>query len=165
MMQQLNRAQRRAMKKAKLPRRGHGHIQLPINIRFNSADETKLQLVPLELAMNFIEGTADESTWHTVMLRINWGRFLARDHFPDVEPALVEAQMAMREILARNERTGKWGAAKPEYDSIYEALRISNEMQKQCSRRELRDALEAVYAANEFHQRTQAIKDRLDGRA
>ena len=165
MTQQLNRAQRRAAKKQQRPVPGAGHIQLPINIRFNSADETQLQLVPLGLATTLIEGTADESTWHTLTLRINWGRFLASDHFQDMEPAMVAAQDAMRSISARHDRANTWGASKPEYDAIYEALRICNEMQQQCTRRELRDALERVYAANEYHQKVTAIKNRLDARA
>lgn len=160
----MNREQRRAAKKGRQPAKGCGHIQLPVNIRFNSADETQLQLVPLAFATSLIEGTADESTWHTLMLRINWGRFLARDHFPDVEQAMVQAQDAMRSVRDRNGQVGKWGVAKPEYDAIYEALRICNEMQLQCTRRELRDALEAVYAANEYQRKAEEIKSRLDGR-
>lgn len=159
---ELNRAQRRAAKKQRRPVLGAGHIQLPINIRFNAADETQLQLVPLGLATTLIEGTADESTWHTLTLRINWGRFLAGDHFPDMEPAMVAAQDAMRSISARHDRAQTWGASKPEYDAIYEALRICNEMQQQCTRRELRDALERVYAANEYHRKVTAIKARLN---
>lgn len=160
----MNREQRRAEKKSRQPPRGCGHIQLPVNIRFNSADETQLQLVPLAFATTLIEGTADESTWHTLMLRINWGRFLARDHFPDVEQAMTQAQTAMRSVRDRNWQLGKWGVAKPEYDVIYDALRICNEMQLKCTRRELRDALEAVYAANEYQRKTDEIKNRLDGR-
>lgn len=38
-------------------------------------------------------------------------------------------------------------------------------MQQQCTRRELRDALERVYAANEYHRKVTAIKNRLDARA
>ena len=78
---------------------------------------------------------------------------------------MVVAQDAMRSISARHDRAQSWGASKPEYDSIYEALRICNEMQQQCTRRELRDALERVYAANEYHQKVAAIKSRLDARA
>lgn len=165
MMQQLNRAQRRAAQKRRQPSGGAGHIQLPINIRFNAADETQLQLVPLGLATTLIEGTADESTWHTLTLRINWERFLAADHFPDMEPAMVAAQDAMRSISARHDRSDTWGASKPEYDAIYQALRICNEMQQQCTRRELRDALERVYAANEYHRKVTAINNRLDASA
>lgn len=158
----MNRQQRREVKKQRKPMRGCGHIQLPINIRFNSEDETQLQLVPLAFATTLIEGTADESTWHTLMLRINWARILARDHFPEVEQAMVQAQDAMRSIRERNAKIYKWGASKGEYDLIYEALRICNEMQLQCTRRELRDSLEAVYAANEYNRKVQAIKDGLD---
>lgn len=90
---------------------------------------------------------------------------LAADHFPEAEPAMIAAQDAMRSISARHDRAQTWGASKPEYDAIYEALRICNEMQQQCTRRELRDALERVYAANEYHRKVTAIKDRLDARA
>ncbi|MDH0423529.1 hypothetical protein [Delftia tsuruhatensis] len=162
---ELNRAQRRAAKKQRRPVRGAGHIQLPVNIRFNAEAETRLQLVPLGMATTLIEGTADETTWHTITMRINWGRFLAADHFPEAEPAMITAQDAMRSISARHDRAQTWVASKPEYDAVYEALRICNEMQQQCTRRELRDALERVYAANEYHRKLTAIKNRLDARA
>lgn len=160
----LNREQRRALKKGRKPPRGFGHAQLPVNIRFGREDETQLQLSPLVMATTLIEGTADETTWHTLTLRVNWGRFLAKDHFPNAEQPMIDAQDAMGAIMDRHNRTGKWGASKPEYDKIYNALCICNEMQLKCTRRELRDALERVYNANEYHNKIEKIKDRLDGR-
>ncbi len=42
----MNREQRRAARRAKPPRRGAGHIQMPITMRFSAQDETQMMLIP-----------------------------------------------------------------------------------------------------------------------
>lgn len=158
---QLNREQRRALKKAK-PVKGAGHIQMPITMRFSAEDETKLMLEPVKGAERLRDGTADESDWHAVILRLNWGRLLNKANFTDGESLLAEAQDAMRAIKARGLQYGTWSASTPEFNTISTALTICNQMQTMCTRRELRDALQAVYDQNEYLNKTQAIKDRLD---
>lgn len=159
---QMNREQRRALKKARKPVRGAGHIQLPINMRFSAEDETKLMLEPVKCAERLRDGTAEEGDWHAVILRLNWGRLLNKSIFNEGEGLLAEAQDAMRSIKARGLQYGSWSASTPEFNSISEALTLCNQMQTMCTRRELRDALQAVYDQNEYLNKTQAIKDRLD---
>lgn len=165
----MNRAQRRAFERAShrgtKPVKGAGHIKLPINIRFNSQDETQLQLVPQTLLECFRTGTADESDWHALALRLNWGRLLAEDHFPDAAPDLAQAQDALRAVKDRHERMGKWGISQPEFAAIGNGLTVTDAMQRQCTRRELREALQAVYGINEYQQRTAQIAQRLDATA
>lgn len=165
----MNRAQRRAFERAShrgtKPVKGAGHIKLPINIRFNSQDETQLQLVPQTLLECFRAGTADESDWHTLALRLNWGRLLAEKHFPDAAQDLASAQDALRAVKARHERSGKWGIAQPEFAAMGHGLTVTDAMQRQCTRRELREALQAVYGINEYQQRTAQIAQRLDATA
>lgn len=165
----MNRAQRRAFERASMrgtkPVKGAGHIKLPINIRFNSQDETQLQLVPQALLECFRNGTADESDWHALALRLNWGRLLAEEHFPDAAPDLASAQDALRAVKARHERSGKWGIAQPEFAAMGHGLTVTDSMQRQCTRRELRDALQAVYGINKYQQRTEQIAQRLDATA
>lgn len=159
---QLNREQRRALKKAKKPRAGAGHIQLPINMRFSMQDETKLMLEPVKCAERLRDGTAEEGDWHAVILRLNWARLLNKAHFYEGEELIAEAQDAMRAIKARGLQYDSWSASTPEFNAIHDALVICNKMQTMCTRRELRDALQAVYDQNEYLNKTQAIKDRLD---
>lgn len=158
---QLNREQRRALKKAK-PVKGAGHIQMPITMRFSAEDETKLMLEPIKCAERLRDGTAEEGDWHAVILRLNWGRLLNKAVFNEGESLLAEAQDAMRAIKSRGLQYGTWSASTPEYNTIKTALIICNQMQAKCTRRELRDALQAVYDQNEYLNKTQAIKDRLD---
>lgn len=159
---QLNREQRRALKKAKPPRPGAGHIQLPINMRFSAVDETKLMLEPIKCAERLRDGTAEEGDWHAVILRLNWARILNKDNFEQGEEVIAKAQDAMRAIKARGLQYGSWSASTPEFNAVHDALVICNQMQTMCTRRELRDALQAVYDQNEYLNKTQAIKDRLD---
>lgn len=159
---QLNRQQRRALAKAKPLRRGSGHIQLPINIRFSAGHETDLMLVPLQCLERLRDGTADESDWHTTILRLNWARLLNKANFTEGEYLIAQAQDAMRAIKARGDEYGSWSASTPENSVIHDALVLCNQMQLQCTRRELRDSLQAVYEQNEYLNKTQAIKDRLD---
>ena len=159
---QLNREQRRALKKARNPVRGAGHIQLPINMRFSAVDETKLMLEPVKCAERLRDGTAEEGDWHAVILRLNWARLLNKAHFNEGESLIEEAQNAMRTIKARGDEYSSWSASTPEFNSIITALGVCNQMQKMCTRRELRDALQAVYDQNDYLNKTQAINDRLD---
>ena len=161
---QMNREQRRALKKAKKPRSGVGHIQLPINIRFSAQDETRLMQTPIESAERLLAGTADESDWHTVMERLNWARVLNKANFDQGEQMVEEGQNAMRAIKARGLQYESWTASTPEFNTISVALVLCNQMQTMCTRRELRDSLQAVYDQNDYLKKTQAIKDRLDAK-
>lgn len=156
----MNRAEKRAA--ARASKRGRVHrkeVALPINIRFSSGDELKLQLSPHNMLELFRSGEAEESDWHALALRLNWGRFLAERHFPDGVEPLTEAQDALRAVKERNARTGKWGCSQPEFAAMGLGLNCCDQMQLQCTRRELRDALEAVYGANEYANKLQQIRN------
>ena len=160
---QLNREQRRALKKAK-PVKGAGHIQLPINMRFSAQDETRLMQTPIESAERLRDGTADEIDWHTVMERLNLARVLNKANFDQGEQQIEAGQNAMRAIKARGLQYESWTASTPEFNTISMALVLCNQMQTMCTRRELRDSLQAVYDQNDYLKKTQAIKDRLDAK-
>lgn len=118
---QLNREQRRALKKAK-PVKGAGHIQLPINMRFSAEDETKLMLEPIKCAERLRDGSAEEGDWHAVILRLNWGRLLNKAIFNEGESLLSEAQDAMRAIKARGIQYSSWSAStalQPDADHVH----------------------------------------------
>ena len=122
---------------------GRGHVTLPITIRFYPKDESDLQRKPHEMLKGFRTGAAEESDWHAITLRLNWGKVLSVAHFPDAVPQVDSGLDAIRAIKARYERTGKWGISQPEYEVIDWALAHMDGMQQMCTRRELRDALEA----------------------
>lgn len=159
---ELRRKLERTAKRGLKPQRGAGHIKLPITIRFNEKDEQDLQRKPHQMLKGFRTGEADEGDWHTITLRLNWGKVLSVAHFPDSVPQAEAGLEAIRSVKARHERTGKWGISQPEYEAIDWALAHMDGMQQMCTRRELRDALEAVYTANEYLRAVGEIEDRLD---
>ena len=144
----MNRAERRAAAKGR--RMVRTHVKLPVNIRFAQHHETDLQLTPHTTLDQFRGGTAQERDWHLLALRLNWGRMLAGEHFQDAIDDMATAQSALRCVRERNERTGSWGVSQQEFEAIGAALNLVDFMQLKCTRRELRDALDAVYRANEY---------------
>jgi hypothetical protein len=131
--------------------------QLPTNIRHSNEADLLLQMVPHDELDKFRNGTADQYTVNTLAFRLNWGYVMAGEHFdtPEARAAMVEGLEAIRNVKARLERTGKYGASQLEFQAIGVALGMTDEMQKMATRREQRDALRAVYLINE-HKRAQA---------
>lgn len=154
----LNRQQRRALAKSKPPRRGTGHIELPITMRHGSNEELDLMLVPQLSADHMRDNIADESDWHTIIMRLNWGRVLNRENFENGEEIIAQAQAVMVQVK------GNWSLTMPQYNTVTSALTLCNQMQKACTRRELRDSLEAMIGVNEYMNKKQEIQDRMDGR-
>ena len=154
----MNRQIRRAMAKAKPPRKGTGHIELPITMRHGSNEELDLMLVPQLSAGHMRDNMADESDWHTVVMRLNWGRVLNRENFENGGEIIANAQAVMVQVKDSNTLT------MTQYDTVTSALTLCNQMQKACTRRELRDSLEAMIGVNDYMQKKQQIQDRMDGR-
>lgn len=159
---ELRRRAEREAKRKSTAQPGRGHINLPITIRFNAQDEQDLQRKPHQMLKGFRTGEADEGDWQAITLRLNWGKVLSVAHFPDSVPQAEAGLEAIRSIKARHERTGKWGISQPEYEAIDWALAHMDGMQQMCTRRELRDAMEAVYTANEYLRAVGEIEERLD---
>lgn len=158
----LNRAARRAAKKAKPPRRGAGHVQLPINMRFSAENETAMMLVPTQCAARFLDGTADESDWNALTHRLNWARLLNEKHYAEGLQAFIDAQQVMAGVKPRGLAEGVWSITAEQHAALETALALANQMQKQCNRRELRDALSETYGEYAYERQANAIKDRLD---
>lgn len=146
----LNREQRRAA--ARAARRQPGREpddRLPVTIRFAQRHETDLQLNPHTTLDKFRDGAAEEGDWHLLALRTNWGRVLAERHFVDAAPEMMAGQDALLAVKEHYIRTERWGIAQPEFVAMGQALNLTDAIQLQCTRRELRDALEVVYRAND----------------
>ena len=154
----MNRQIRRAMAKAKPPRKGYGHIELPITMRHDSGSELDLMLVPQISADHMRDGIATEPDWHTLVMRLNWGRVLNSENFENGGEVIAQAQGVMvmvRESLSLNHE---------QYETVTSALTLCNQMQKSCTRRELRNSLRNMLGENDYLNKKQQIQDRMDGR-
>lgn len=119
--------------------------ELPISMRFSQATETKLQLIPHDALANFKAGRQTEPDWHTLAARCNLGSVLAGEYFHDAVPATEAALEALRSSWERFGRLGKLGMTGEEYNAIATALVLTDEMQLQCTRRELDAAMTKVF--------------------
>ena len=154
----LNRQQRRALAKSKPPRRGTGHIELPVTLRHGSDEELDLMLIPQLSADHMRDGIATAPDWHTVVMRLNWGRVLNSENFENGGEVIAQAQAVL--VLVKDSLS-----LNPEqYDTVTSALTLCNQMQKSCTRRELRESLRKMLGANDYLNKKQQIQDRMDGR-
>jgi hypothetical protein len=119
---------------------------VPMTIRFNSDCEMKLQLIPHQELAALIDGIGNETSWHTVTCRLNVGITMARNYFTDEAiTVLALALDAIVDVRDRHTRVGKYGASSEEAKLIGAGLVLTDEMQKLCTRRQCRDAIEHVY--------------------
>lgn len=119
--------------------------KLPINIRFGADAEIKLQLIPHQFLEQLRTGGFEEHMWHAMAARMNLGNTLAYTYFHDAREAMDAACRALKSVWERFERTGKWGATGEEFGQLGDGLNLTDDMQKQCTRRELDSAMEHVY--------------------
>ena len=115
-------------------------------------------LVPQLSADHMRDNIADESDWHTIIMRLNWGRVLNRENFENGEEIIANAQAVMVQVKETNTLTI------PQYNTVTSALTLCNQMQKSCTRRELRESLRNMLGANDYLNKKQQIQDRMDGR-
>lgn len=154
----MNRAMRRLAAKSKPPRRGTGHIELPVTLRHGSDEELDLMLMPQLSADHMRDGIATEPDWHTVVMRLNWGRVLNSENFENGSEIIAQAQAVM--VLVKD----SLNLTPEQYDTVTSALTLCNQMQKSCTRRELRNSLRNMLGANDYLNKKQQIQDRMDGR-
>lgn len=123
-----------------------GRACIPVMIRFNADDERILQLVPHQEFARMVRGEGEESSWHDVTCRLNIGMTLARQLFSDVETTTMEhALNSICDVRDRFTRVGKYGVSGYEASLIGAGLVLTDEMQLNCTRREMRDVIEYVY--------------------
>jgi hypothetical protein len=118
---------------------------LPVTFRFCQENETDLQLIPHTCLSKFKEGAADSQDWHTLASRLNLGNTLAYTHYEgEVKGAMDRAIFALRDVKERNARTGAWGCTGDEFNAMGDGLNLTDQMQKECTRRQLQDAMAHV---------------------
>lgn len=118
---------------------------IPMTIRFNSADELILQLVPHQELAKLIAGDGDAVSWNTITARLNLGMTLAAGLFTGASQTMTASLNAICDVRDRFQRVGKYGVSGNEAQMIGAGLVMCDELQKNCTRRELRAAIEYVY--------------------
>lgn len=134
---------------SKKPRKKHvpKRTGMPVVFRFNEEAEQRLQLAAHAELLKLRSGLADEPTWHTITCRINIGQTIAHqeNHEGEVKNVMAAALAAMRSVFERYQSTGKWGTTGDELKAIGEGLVMTDELQKNSTRRTIKRALEHVY--------------------
>jgi hypothetical protein len=136
------------MARNKKPRKRHiaKPHQLPVTIRFNADDERTLQLVPHQELALLMAGDGTEQSWHTITCRLNIGMTLARIRDTGEEiVTMAQALDAVCDVSDRFKRIGKWGASGEEAKLIGAGLVLTDDMQLDSTRREMRDAMKYVF--------------------
>lgn len=114
----------------------------PLSIRFNAEHERALQIIPHVELDNLIKGRVSDSTFSNLALRVNFGNQIAHNFYEDDIKAVTQGGVdAMISVKERFARTSKYGASKDEQLAIGYALTLADDLQKNCTRREIRDAL------------------------
>jgi len=132
-------------KPAKKYRPRYAKDTLPVTYRFCKENETDLQLIPHTSLSKFKEGMADSRDWHTLASRLNLGNTLAYTHYEgDVKAMMDKAALALRAVFQRHERLGTWGCTGEEFNAMGDGLNLTDQMQKDCTRRELQNAMAHV---------------------
>lgn len=118
---------------------------LPVTFRFGTSSETDLQLIPHTSLAKFKQGVADSRDWHTLASRLNLGNTLAYTHYEgEIKEAMDKATRALGNVFKRHERTQVWGCTGDEFNVMGDGLNYTDQMQKECTRRELQLAMAHV---------------------
>ncbi|WP_254601910.1 hypothetical protein [Cupriavidus taiwanensis] len=113
---------------------------LPVMFRFSRNAEVDLQLIPHVELSKILDGTATESAWHTLAFRINVGQAVASLFFKEhqeLRDAMDTAVEAVAHVGKRFQQRGRLGVTGDEFRAIGDALNLTDEMQRACTRRQL----------------------------
>ena len=116
-----------------------------MTIRFNAEDERNLQIFAHAEFLKLKEGVSTDETWHVIVCRLNIGMVLAMSHFEAAAHSLRQGLDAMVSVKDRYARVSKWGISDSESQYVGQALNLTDEMQKQSTRRELRNSIKTVF--------------------
>ena len=118
---------------------------LPVIIRLGENDERNLSLIPHIELDKLRNGWQNETHWNTITCRLNIGMTLSK-LFNGNESTIMEmALCAMLDIQDRFIRVGKWGSTQDELQLAHDGLVLTDDMQKNTTRREHRDAVQYVF--------------------
>lgn len=118
--------------------------RMPIVYGIDNETKTELAVAPLISINMFTSGNGSEEHAYTIINTILIGYHLARD---EAELQLfVMGSDAMKHVLSRGTE-GKWGFSGDDLKDITAAATLSDELQALATRRELRGAVQSVFAS------------------
>lgn len=123
-------------------------FMLPKVFRFNQEAETNLQLIPHQELDSLVRGVGNEASFHTLAARLNVGSIAIRWHWGAHLEAVAVMDAALAAVVGvgtRGHESGKWGVSGDEYRAIGAGLNLTDEAQKNLTRRQFGDALEYVF--------------------
>lgn len=123
----------------------HRNNAVPITLRLNRDAEFMLQITSHQELFKLENKIPDERTWHMLTARLNIGSRLSLKYTDSAQAIMLEALDCMREIFARFQRVSKYGATDKELNSIKLALNLTDDMQRDGTARDLRDAINYVF--------------------
>lgn len=120
---------------------------LPIQYGLSREMKTDMRL-PYHLSLDlFKRGLGTDDDAHQIVSALLVGHELAKLYSPQASQAMQEAIDAISAVKARGDQTGQWGVSGDQFRAISEALVLMDDMQEGASRREVRNALMAVWKA------------------
>lgn len=149
-----------AMPKSKPPKRPYRpkpKHALTSLYRQSAEVDTLLQLLPHSDLDKLRDGTADESTWQLLARRLNWGYVMASEYAPALVPILRCGLDAILSIKHRFERTGRWGCAQTEFEALGDSLNITDDLQRNTTRKEHIHTIRITLAAEDYERARRGI--------
>jgi hypothetical protein len=131
------------------PRKAYKPLRqrMPIVYGIDSEIRTEMAVAPLIAINMFTSGHGSEEHAYTIINSILLGCNLAYKLEKSEEIQILYAGSdAMRRVLDRGAE-GKWGFSGDDLKDITAAVALSDELQAGATRRELREAVEAVFAS------------------
>jgi len=119
---------------------------LPKTIALGRDATWRLQMVPHQQLEKMREGLGDEISWNTLACRLNVGLTLADRWFPLLKSDIDDALAALREVWLRYEMLRKMGVNGDQFRIIGRGLVFTDEMQTQCTRREIMGVTDEVFS-------------------
>ena len=124
-----------------------GAYSVPITIRHGADDDRVLMLVPHTCLDDLKRGSQDNTNWNTITARLNVSLVISKALcIPDVQTSILNALDAICDVRGRFDRVGRWGVNEEEEKLIGAGLVLADDIQKQSTRREMRDAIRYVFS-------------------
>ena len=119
---------------------------LPMTIRHNEETETALQLAPHSELLKLREGYGDDSSWHTIVARLNVGLVAANAEGKEDQAKQIRTGLdAMLKVQARFEKSNKWGVSGSDLREIGDGLVLTDNLQLSLTRKQFAKAIDYVY--------------------
>jgi hypothetical protein len=136
---------------------------LPPIYRMSAEHESKMIHQFHAALATVLAGQAVLADFSNLALRINMGRTMAMHFFKEEEAneLLKNGQLALREVFLRKQnKTGTFVMKAEEHQLIKDCLLLTDDMQKQCKRREMLSVLAEIEASNRRFAKDNQVADK-----